>query len=589
MASYDVLLIAPYPELADVALTAAADFPDIKLTVHQGDLYEGLEAALGAFGADFDAVISRGGTAQMLEDEIAVPVFEIGVSGADLLAALALHNPLGHRCAVVGFSNALESVAQVADFSDFDLDVFEVSFEDELPFALQEIQAGSYEIVLCDAFAVKECRALGIEAHLLQSGVASVQRALSQALFFCQQTDAIQQKNHVLWDILKNQPFSFALFSTTGRLIYSDLGEDRKDLLPYLRQHLMDPAPARLTLRRGRRIHRISLSRTGAGEGSVTAFSVSSSNAPTSDALVGIEYLNADEAEKSYRENIYCITGAGEEASSLVTQAAATEKPLMLEGEVGVGKAQVVALLYLNGDRANHPMASIDCSLLVDKSWDYLIDSPASPLYGAGGTLYFKAIHSLAPDRVSRLLDIIKRTNGERRNRLIFSGNDGEGGGETKNVTRVVEFLHCQVLTVPPLRARKDLRHAIQRYVEHEAGLTGTEAPAITDEAMLLLCTHPWERNYIELRQALQYCMGTAHSGVIDAPLVREALERGSATRFSSLSTPETSTALDLLRPLKETERDIVRMVVDKLGGNQTEAARILGLSRTTIWRLLKD
>ncbi len=589
MARYHILLIAPYPELVDIAHLAAADFPDIELTVHQGDLNEGLEAALGVFGADFDAVISRGGTAQVLEDEIAIPVFEIGVSGADLLSALALHNPLGHRCAVVGFSNALESVAQVADFSDFDLDVFEVSFEDELPLALQDIQAGSYEVVLCDAFAVERCRALGIEAHLLQSGVKSVQRALSQALFFCQQTETVQQRNHVLWDILKNQPFSIALFSATGRLVYSDLGEDRKELLPYLRQHLLDPAPARLTLRRGRRIHRISLSRTGSGEASVTAFSISSSNAPVGESLVGIEHLNADEVERRYRENIYCITGAGEDASSLVTRTVAVKKPLMLEGEVGVGKAQVAALLYLNSDRSNHPMASIDCSLLVDKSWEYLMNSPASPLYGTGGTIYFKAIHSLAPVRANRLLDIIQRTNGEQRNRLIFSGNDGEGGGETESVTRIVEFLHCQVVTVPPLRARKDLRGAVQRFVEHEAGLTGIETPAITDEAAMLLCTHPWARNYIELRQVLQYCMGAARSGVVDASLAREALERGSATKFSSLSTPETATALDLLRPLKDTERDIVRMVIEKLGGNQTEAARVLGLSRTTIWRLLKD
>lgn len=589
MASYRILLIAPYPELVDVALGVANDFPDLELTVHKGDLHEGLEAALGVFGTAFDAVISRGGTAQMLEDEITVPVFDIGVSGADLLSALARHNPLGRRCAVVGFSNALESVSQVADFSDFDLDVFEVSFEDELPFALQEIQAGSYEVVLCDNFAVEQCRALGIEAHLLQSGAQSVHRALSQALFFCQQSASLQQQNHVLWEILKNQPFSFALFSSTGRLMYSDLGEDRKELLPYLRQHLNDPAPARLTLRRGRRIHHISLARTGEGEGLVTSFSVSSTNAPAGDSLVGIERQNADEVERAYRENIFCVTGGGEEVAELVSHAARLEKPLVLEGEIGVGKAQIAALIYLNSDRANRPLAVVDCSLLIDRSWDYLINSPGSPLYGTGMTLYFKAAHALDVERMSRLVDIIRRTNCAERNRVIFSANDDERGGETECVALIVEHLHCQVATAPPLRARKDLRSAILRYVSHEAGRTGASAPLLSDEAIVLLCAQPWKRNYIELRQVLQYCLNTVSGGLIDAALAQEAITRERATKFSSLSTPDASTTIDLLRPLKETERDIVQMVVEKLGGNQTEAARVLGLSRTTIWRLLKD
>ena len=70
---------------------------------------------------------------------------------------------------------------------------------------------------------------------------------------------------------------------------------------------------------------------------------------------------------------------------------------------------------------------------------------------------------------------------------------------------------------------------------------------------------------------------------------VREALDREGATRFSSLDTPSETSSIDLLRPLREIERDIVRMVVEKYGGNQTETARTLGVSRTTIWRILKD
>ena len=104
---------------------------------------------------------------------------------------------------------------------------------------------------------------------------------------------------------------------------------------------------------------------------------------------------------------------------------------------------------------------------------------------------------------------------------------------------------------------------------------------------MELLAGHPWPRNYLELRQVLQRAAELAEGGVMRAGHVREALDREGTTRFSSLDTPNESSSIDLLRPLRDIERNVVRMVVEKYGGNQTEAARTLGVSRTTVWRLL--
>lgn len=588
MDTYRALLIAPYPSLVPIAQSVARDFPDLDLSVHEGDLHKGLEAALGSFDADYDVVISRGGTAQMLEDEFSVPVIEIAVSGSDLLQALATHNPMGRRCAVVGFSNALESVAQIADFSDFDLDVFEVAFEDELPLVMQDVVEGGYEVVLCDTFAVRRCRELGIEAHLLESGTQSVRDALRRALFLCQQISEVQRKNHLLWSLLKSLPAAFALFSASGRLVYSNLPHERGDLLTFMREHLDDPAPARLTLQRGGKIHRIGLSRIGGPDDQMVAFNVTISPAPPGERLVGIERQNRDGIERRYRESVFKVTGGGEATASLVSRLTRIDKPIMLEGEIGVGKAQIVYLIYLSSHRSNRPLVIIDCSLLVDKSWDYLMNSTGSPLYGNGETIYFKAAHALGEDRLRYLLDTLRRSGVAERSRIIFSAND-ERGAEANGVAQIVDAMHCLVFHAPPLRLRADLASAVSLFLSAETSKNGDPSPTVTDEAMALLCAHRWPKNYIELRQVLQRALLDAGEGPITAEVASGALDRESSRRFSTLSTPDDATSIELLRPLRETEREIVRMVVEKYGGNQTEASRVLGLSRTTIWRILKE
>lgn len=588
MPDFRVLLVSPYPELVDVARRVTPDFPELEVTVHEGDLSAGLAAALGSMDADFDVVVSRGGTAQMLEDELSVPVIEIGVSAADLYEALAIHNPAGRRTAVVGFSNALESVRQVADFSDFDLDVYDVSFEDELPLVLQDVLEGGYEVVLCDTFSQSACAKMGMEAHLLSSGEKSVSDALARALFFCQQTRELRSKNHLLWQLVKSQPTKVAIFTTAGRLVYTNLADGKGELLSLMRDHLSGPSEQHLAHRRGRRLYRISKVLLEQDGSTFVAFGVIENGAPTNDSLVGIDRRNREEVDRSYHQSAFHAVGGGEEISSLIVQALRTSAPVMLEGEVGTGKAQIAELLYLSGSWSNRPFVTVDCPLLTERSWEYLVNSPNSPLFGSNETLWIKAVHALDMAGARKLVGIMRHTGVCERDHVIISANDDPDATETGVVTLFVEHLRCHVLTAPPLRRRGSLRQAVGLFLDAEARKTRSTPPFVTDEALAILAAHPWPKNYIEFRQVLQRASATASDGTIGARDVLEALDREGTTRFSSLNTPSDASSIDLLRPLRDIERDIVRMVVDKYDGNQTRAAETLGLSRTTVWRMLK-
>ena len=161
-------------------------------------------------------------------------------------------------------------------------------------------------------------------------------------------------------------------------------------------------------------------------------------------------------------------------------------KDTMIEGELGTGKTQIADLLYLSGSWGSRPLVVVDCSLLIDKSWEYLIDSPRSPLYGSDETLYLKSVHALDATQLRRLVDLMAQTGICQRDHVIVSANDSTTSCDREATNLIVQNLHCHVLSVPPLRARRSLRQAIGLFLTSEARQQGETPPLVTDEAMVV-------------------------------------------------------------------------------------------------------
>lgn len=582
------LVIAPYPEMVPVVEEVAREFPDISVTVEQGDLEGGLVAALGSFRADYDVVLSRGGTAQMLQDEISLPVIDIALSAADLLTSLATANPGHGSVAVLGFSNTLGNIEQVRGLVDYPIDVFGVTFEDEVPLRLEEIRARDYDVLLCDNVSYRSCRAANMPAHLLLSGPQSVREAFARAAFLCETSAELRSKNRILWQLVQNHPGRVALFSPTGQLMYSNLANGTGDLVAFMREHLDAGGSQRLELRREGRAYHLRASQIEDGETSITAFYVTSSKLPTANRLLGIETRNRADVEHDYRASTFRVTHAGEALAQLTARANEGTRPVLLEGELGCGRTQVASLLYLSGPWSNQPYVSIDCALVVDEGWHYLFDNYRSPLYDTGLTIFLKGVQVLEGERLAKLLEVARRTDLCTRARVIISASDDESGARSRAAELLADQLHCLVITVPPLRRRASVSQAASLLVDHLARQAGDARPVISDDALAAIDAHAWPRNYIELRQVLTGALSLCDGATISAADVRDAIDRGRSARFSSLRSPGEDTSLDLLRPLDDIERDIVREVLGRFSGNRTAAAKSLGVSRTTLWRMLR-
>ena len=133
MAQARILVVAPYPEMVPELKAVAEEFPDTGFSIETGDIESGLESALSVFHLNFDVVVSRGGTAQLLEDELSLPVIEIELTIPELLRMLRKVPEGVDAVALVGFRNVLRNARELDPFFPFDIDIYGVDFEDEMP------------------------------------------------------------------------------------------------------------------------------------------------------------------------------------------------------------------------------------------------------------------------------------------------------------------------------------------------------------------------------------------------------------------------------------------------------------------------
>ena len=140
---------------------------------------------------------------------------------------------------------------------------------------------------------------------------------------------------------------------------------------------------------------------------------------------------------------------------------------------------------------------------------------------------------------------------------------------------------------VPPLRERLEdipilAEHFIATYwLRHRKN--GAPPPILTDDAVQALCTHPWRGNVRELQNVIERLIGLVDGPVIglnDLPL--DLLLPDHRTKVREAEALPLKTASD------EFERQIVLRVLERVGGNRSEAARILGVHRNSLKTMLE-
>ena len=587
-----VLGIAPYEGMKTLMSRVVADYPQIDLTLFVGDMEQGLEIARSNFHGDYDVVISRGGTAKMLQKNLALPVIEIDISMYDILCALKLADGLTGKTAMVSFANITISAHLLCDLMKYNMDIYTIDSAEAVEPTLRQLQKNDYQSILCDMISNTTAKRLGLNSFLITSGVDSIRKAFDQALLLCRSQQRLRDENQFFRQLIQGQIGQTMVFDQDGNLFLSTLDDPKPELLELLRRDLPESqlgAERRITRNLGGMLYAIRARRISTGSLTYTAFFFDARKTPLSPNQVGIRFSTRPEAENAFYSSIFSFAGSISDYQQDIEHISQSTAPVMVTGEDGTGKESIVSVLYMRSPLRNAPLVSINCSLLNDKSWAFLLEHHNSPLADQGNTLYFASIDALSEERRQQLLAVLSEMDVCRRNRVIFSCVCQPGEYTSAVGSLFMDKLCCLSLYLPPLRQMAERIPALVNLslshlnVDLPRQIVGADPEAIT-----LLQNFQWPHNYTQFRRVIGELAVTATGSLITAENVRQALRKERHVGAFSPCAENAAAPLNLNRTLDEISQDVARRVVEESGGNQTVAAKRLGISRTTLWRLLQ-
>ena len=587
-----VLGIAPYEGMKVLMSELAEEYPQIDLTLFVGDMEQGVEIARSNFHGDYDVVISRGGTAQMLQRNLSLPVVEIPVSMYDLLCALKLADTPAGRVAMVSFANITSNARLLCDLMGYDVDIRTVEKPEDVEPTLTRLKEARCETVLCDVITNTAAKRLGLNSFLITSGMDSIRQAFEQALTLCRSQARLRDENLFFRELLHGQIGQTMVFDDDGHLYLSTLDNPSPELLELLRRELPESrkeGERRITRTLGGMLYSIRSRRVTSGSLSHIAFFFAARRSPLSPNQVGIRFSTRPEAEAAFYSSIFSFAGTISDFQDDILRISRSSAPVVVTGEDGTGKESMVSVLYMQGALQNNPLVSVNCSLLNDKSWAFLLEHHNSPLADEGTTIYFASIDALSPERCQQLLAALSEMEVCRRNRVFFSCVCQPGEYTSAVGSLFLDKLCCLSLYLPPLRQMSERIPALVNLsLSHLNADLPRQLVGAEPEALALLKAFRWPHNYTQFRRVMGELAVTAAGQVITAEDVRHILRKERHMGAFSPRAENASSPLDLNRTLDEISQDVALRVLEETGGNQTAAAKRLGISRTTLWRLLQ-
>ena len=611
-----IAFLAPDEEmLATAKATLSKTHPDVLL--EQGLLSAGVRKARTLARQGVEIVVTRGGTAAAIKEaQIGLTVVDVPITGLEMIRALEEARHCGRNIAVIAFPMMIMGIDCLGPILDIDLRCYPIHSEFKAEANVIRALKEGAEVIIGGVIAMQASRKLNHPFVMIRSGAEGITQAILEAKRIAEARQLEKVKSTLFQTVLDyayegivsiDQDRQVVTFNPEAeRITRIDgkraMSQKIQETLPQLKlERLLTTGKDEL----GQVIdigkiqilcNKVPIRVQGTTIGAVATFQDTGK----------IQQWEANIRKKIYaEEHIATFTFADVIGTSrqirhcvaVAEQFAAADASILISGETGTGKEVFSQSIHNASKRSQHPFVAINCAalpaqILESELFGYVGGAftgasqkgkPGLLEIAHGGTLLLDEIADMDYSLQSKLLRVIQekkvmRLGSDRIQhtdiRLIAATNKNLKELVSANRFRADLYYRLNVLRLhlPSLRERpEDIEQYVGNFLEkHTAKLN--RRLRFSRAVMEVLIRHPWPGNVRELQNTIERIVAVCRQDNVPMDMVRQMMREDEAAE-----------------PYQKSIVEPIRQALTNSRGRKAEAAKILGISRSTLWRRMKS
>ena len=628
----NILLVAPYPDLMNHAKQVVPSLP-YEVMIIEGNLQKGLQAAQQVIQEQpVQVVISRGGTATLLKRHISLPVFEIEVSGYDLLRVIYPHALRHSKIAVIGYENVINGAKSIASILDIDLGYFLIDKRIQTVAVVEQAHAWGAEVIIGDTISVNTARELGLESELVRSGPEAIQSAIESSVVMIERMNEEIVRNKRLNIMMEQSDMGILYIATDGlvQLVNSKAEKMLNRSKAYLIGHelTVENSPALLLellasdksnklINIDGKDYMVEVKRIRDQENSraILIFIQSSSRIKDLEGMLRKEMVARGLVAQYSFDSITAIDHSFLQVVEKARTFSHTNATILILGETGSGKEMFAQSIHNASKRHQGPFVAVNCAALPDSLLESELFGYAEGAFTGAqkggkpglfelahkGTIFLDEVNDMNKNVQARMLRVLQekqvmRLGGNRVYdvdvRVIAACNkdlfaETESGQFRKDLYYRIKVLDIKL---PPLRERLDdvlpLFESFLTYFNTKYGYQVLQIPPQLKQAVLM---YSWPGNVRQLRNfaekvSVLFSLSDDTDAVVD-DLIKDFESEGNT---QPCAFDKANGAFDEYS-VRRAEMEVIRSCWIANDQNISKTARTLGLDRSTVRKHLEE
>ena len=637
-----ILVVSIYPELTEMFEAASKEL-EIPISIYNGGMMNDGHLYAKKMEKEFNVIISQGGTLEVIKNIVSIPVVSVEVKVADVLSAILTAKEEYSNKKIVLFSYKNEELNKLRNFKNMlnvDFEVVNYGNKEEYIDQTKKISTKKDSVLVrMSDHKIQNLKENQIDSVIIKSSEKAVKQSLIDAANICNLNIMEKMKAERLKAIIDYSasaiinidekgvvetfnPVAERIFELKSEYV---LGKSIFELNHFIESDLIYGDGKRKT----EEIIKINSIELILNRVPIIVENQEKGLIITLQEITKIQSLERNVRNKLYnkgfvaRYNFEDISGVSKSIKETIDDAikfSKTSATILIRGETGTGKEMFAQSIHNASNRKDKPFVAVNCAALTESLLEsQLFGYEEGAFTGAKkggkiglfelaheGTIFLDEIAEIPLSFQNRLLRVLQekeilRIGGEEiikvDVRVIVATNVNLYKKVSENKFRIDLFFRLNILKIriPPINERReDIPSLVEEFINVFNIKYEKNIKSITPNAMELLMDYNWAGNVREIENFVERMTILSDYEIVEESIIEKMFEQSFSEDFGDEDSSGEFDGRDgfveiKIDTMKNMELQIIEELNNKFKGNKAMLAGKLGISRTTLWKKIKE